>query len=172
MHTSLRKTPFGTTPPLWRFIMSTLLFVTWLLLMLLGSSIVAAGQSVTLAWNANTETNLAGYRLYWGSASRSYSTNMTVLVPETTATVTNLPAGPTNYFAVTAYTTDGLESDYSDEVFYRVPVPPPTPPKPPTQFRIVTSLQALNPTTGRYTNVWTVNTPIDSNSPALFYLNR
>lgn len=80
-----------------------------------------AGQSVTLAWNANTETNLAGYRLYYGTATRSYSGIVPVSAPQTRATVTNLQAGGTYYFAVTAYTRDGLESDYSDEVSYRVP---------------------------------------------------
>lgn len=148
--------------------MKTLLLLS--LLALTGCTFSMFGaQSVTLAWNANTETNLAGYRLYHGLASRSYSTGyVQVLHPVTTATVTNLAAGPTNYFAVTAYTSAGLESDYSDEVAYRVP--PPQPPAPPTQFRIVTSLQALNPATSRWTNVWTVNAQIASNSPALLYL--
>lgn len=80
-------------------------------------------QSVTLAWNANTETNLAGYRLYYGTGPRAYTATGTVPVPETTATVTNLAEGRTYFFAVTAFTTDGLESDYSDEVSYAVPLP-------------------------------------------------
>lgn len=82
---------------------------------------VSAAQSVTLAWNPNTETNLAGYRLYYGLASRSYSSIVPVIVPSTQATVANVQPGQTYYFAVTAYTTDGLESDYSDEVSYTVP---------------------------------------------------
>ena len=139
---------------------------------LLGFAIGCAhgAQSVTLAWNANTETNLAGYRLYSGLASRSYSTGyVQVIHPTTQATVTNLAIGLTNYFAVTAFTSDGLESDYSDEVSYLVTVPPAPPAQPakPRQFRLVTSLQAMNPSTGRWTNVWTANTPIGADSPAL-----
>lgn len=90
----------------------------------------ALAASVTLEWNPNTEPNLAGYRLYWGTSSRVYTSSMTILVPKTTATVTGLSPGVTYYFAVTAFTTDGLESDYSDEVSYTVPglpVPPPGP---------------------------------------------
>jgi len=61
-----------------------------------------AGQSVTLAWNANSETNLSGYRLYYGTSSRGYQTNGTTT--NTTFTVTNLVNGTTYYFAVTAFT--------------------------------------------------------------------
>jgi hypothetical protein len=93
--------------------------------LLLGFAIGCAhgAQSVTLAWNANTETNLAGYRLYYGGGTRAYTGNVTVPVPMTTATVTNLQAGVAYFFAVTAFTDDWLESDYSDEVTYLVPLP-------------------------------------------------
>jgi hypothetical protein len=91
----------------------------------------AAEQSVTLAWNPNPETNLSGYRLYVGTASRVYSQNSFVPVPTTIHTVTNLSSGSTYYFAVTALATDGLESDYSDEVSYLVPSPPPPAPQSP-----------------------------------------
>lgn len=98
--------------------MKTLVIVFSLLLAFLASG----AQSVTLAWNANTETNLMGYRLYYGTGTRTYSTNVSILAPTTTCTVTGLHSGLTYYFAVTAYCTDGLESDYSDEVYYTVPV--------------------------------------------------
>lgn len=70
--------------------------------------------AVELQWDANSETNLAGYKIYHGQFSRNYIwTNSTT---NTTFTITNLVNG-TNRFAVTAFDTDGLESDYSDEVF-------------------------------------------------------
>ena len=67
----------------------------------------AAGQStqsVTLAWNANAEADLAGYILYFGQASRSYSSNLH-LGKVTNNTVAGLRAGSTYYFAVSAYNT-------------------------------------------------------------------
>lgn len=85
-----------------------------------------AAQSVTLAWNPNSETNLAGYRLYWGTGSRGYQAYGTIPTGTETYTVTNINAGTKYYFAVTAFTDDGLESDYSDEVSYLVPEPPKT----------------------------------------------
>lgn len=77
-----------------------------------------------MAWNPNSETNLAGYRLYYGTASRQYAASNSVPRALTTSTVTNLTSGLTYYFAVTAVAMDGLESGYSDEVSYRVPSPP------------------------------------------------
>src|SRR5678815_1906487 len=68
-----------------------------------------AAQSVTLAWNPNSETNLAGYKLYYGTSSRNYSGYVPVGSATTTSTVPNLQDGLTYFFAVTAYCTDGME---------------------------------------------------------------
>jgi len=74
----------------------------------------ALASDVTLAWDANTETNLAGYKLYYGTASGVYGAPI-VIGTQTTYTVTGLAPG-TYYFAVTAYNTEGLESGFSNEV--------------------------------------------------------
>jgi len=78
-----------------------------------------AAQNVTLAWDANSETNLAGYKLYYGAASRAY-TNVSNLGNVLSASVTLLE-GSTYYFAVTAVNTLGVESDYSEEVSHNIP---------------------------------------------------
>src|SRR3989304_4957777 len=56
----------------------------------------AGDQSVTLAWDANTETNLRGYFLYYGNVSQKY-TAITNVGNVTTAVVKGLDAG-TNWF--------------------------------------------------------------------------
>jgi uncharacterized repeat protein (TIGR02543 family) len=86
---------------------------------LLASFSASALQSVTLAWDANLESNLAGYKLYYGGASRSY-TNV-VNVGTALSAPLNLLEGGTYYFAVTAVNTQGAESDYSTEVSYSIP---------------------------------------------------
>jgi len=86
------------------------------LVAMLGAARSYGAQSVTLAWNPNSETNLAGYKLFYGTATRNYSGFINLGSGTTTGTVPNLLAGQTYYFAVTAYCTDGLESDYSAEV--------------------------------------------------------
>jgi hypothetical protein len=101
----------------------------------LGTALIAAaigssaqGQSrVTLAWDPSPGGAIAGYRLYDGVASRSY-TNMINAGNVTTQSVSGLTAGVTYFFAVTAYGTNGLESDYSSEVSYTVPFPTNPPP--------------------------------------------
>jgi fibronectin type III domain protein len=84
------------------------------------SALAATPISVTLAWTPSSAADIAGYRVYWGTASRSYS-NMIDTGPVTVATVTPLIAGTTYYFAATSYDTTGLESPFSSEIVYTVP---------------------------------------------------
>jgi hypothetical protein len=88
----------------------------------------AHAAQVTLAWNANTDTDLQAYKVYSGTASRTYSCSTNV-GKSTNCTISDLTAGTTYYFAVTALDTAGNESGYSSEVSYTVPTsaPPPTP---------------------------------------------
>ena len=78
-----------------------------------------AGQA-TLAWDPETDPNVAGYKVYLGNGSQSYQSSLDV-GNKTTATVTNLQDGATYYFAVTAYDSSKNESGYSNEVSYRIP---------------------------------------------------
>jgi hypothetical protein len=78
--------------------------------------------SVTLAWDPSPDSAVAGYRLYDGVASAAY-TNVMDLGNATSGMVSNLVNGVTYYFAVTAYDTNGQESDFSDEISYTVPWP-------------------------------------------------
>jgi hypothetical protein len=77
-------------------------------------SVNCSAEDVTLAWDANSETNLAGYKLYVGTSSGSYGAPVNV-GNVTTHTVTGLASG-TYYFALTAYNSEGLESGFSNEV--------------------------------------------------------
>jgi hypothetical protein len=81
--------------------------------------------TATLSWNApttNTDgtplTDLAGYKVYYGTKSRTY-TNSTVIGKVTTYTI-NLASG-TYYFTVTAYDSTGLESTFSNEAAKTIP---------------------------------------------------
>ena len=80
----------------------------------------ASAAQATLAWDPNTESDLAGYRIHYGTASGSYTVH-TDVHNVTTYTVTGLTAGQTYYFAATAYDASGNESGYSNPVSYAVP---------------------------------------------------
>ena len=95
-------------------------------IILLMSSSAGLAADVTLAWDANTESALAGYKLYYGTSSRTYGTPITV-GNVTTYTVTGLGTG-TYYFAVTAYDTSGVETTYSNEATATLSGPDTTPP--------------------------------------------
>jgi hypothetical protein len=79
--------------------------------------------SVTLAWVPPTEnsngtpiTNLAGYKIHYGTASADYTQTVSVANAGLTRyVVDNLPSG-TYYFAITAYNASGTESALSQEV--------------------------------------------------------
>jgi chitinase len=76
-----------------------------------------AGQ-VTIGWKANTEPDLAGYKIYYGNFSKTYTLNKEINgKAATSCTISDLIEGQTYYFAATAYNTSGLESNYSEEVF-------------------------------------------------------
>jgi len=79
--------------------------------------------NVTLGWVAPTEntngtnlTNLGGYKIYYGTVSKQYSTTISVSSPATLSYVIDaLTVGQTYYFAVTAVSATGTESSYSPE---------------------------------------------------------
>ncbi|MFO1431841.1 MAG: PKD domain-containing protein [Candidatus Competibacteraceae bacterium] len=82
--------------------------------MLFFCAIAAQAGTVKLAWDANTEPTLEGYKVYYKKDSSTYSLLATVIKPGTTYTTPDLPPG--NYdFVVTAYDKAG-ESDFSDKV--------------------------------------------------------
>ena len=81
-------------------------------------------QSVTLAWNPSGTEGIAGYRVYVGGITQTY-TNMIDVGDTNTATITGLGSGLTYFFAATAYDISGLESPFSAEIAYTVPVPRP-----------------------------------------------
>lgn len=83
--------------------------------------------TITLAWSPTSSTTdgapwtgVGGYRVHYGNASRTYSTTVDVGCA-TMATVTNLQAGQPYYFAVSAYASDGYESDLSEELVWTPP---------------------------------------------------
>jgi hypothetical protein len=70
---------------------------------------------IRLAWDPNTEPDVAGYQIYYGTASRSYRYSIDV-GNVTTYTIQGLTQGVTYYIALTAYDSADNESDYSNEV--------------------------------------------------------
>jgi hypothetical protein len=77
--------------------------------------------TIILDWDAPTTnadgtalTDLVGYKIYYGTASRVYNHSIDV-GNVTTYTLSGLTKGQTYYAAATAYDTSANESGYSDE---------------------------------------------------------
>lgn len=84
---------------------------------LLALAFTAHAADVTLQWDANTESDLAGYRVYQGNGGDlgTFTRVQDIVAPTTSATVKGLDSSA-HSFAVTAYNTAGVESAYSNIV--------------------------------------------------------
>lgn len=98
------------------------------------ASMAWADTNVTFQWDKNTESDLAGYKIYSSATSGSgYTEIKDVLVADCPAspcqaTVTGIVDG-TWYFVVTAYDNYGNESGYSNEITDTFDTTPPEPPQ-------------------------------------------
>jgi hypothetical protein len=87
----------------------------------------ASSGNVTINWDPPTQntngsplTNLAGFKIHYGTASQKYTQTITVSNPGlVTYVIANLSPGK-YYFAVTAYSAAGTESPLSSEVSTKV----------------------------------------------------
>jgi hypothetical protein len=74
-------------------------------------------SSATLTWTANTESDLAGYKVYRAIASGAYGAPVATLQGNvTTYTAIGLQVPATYFFVITAYDSAGNESVLSNEV--------------------------------------------------------
>ena len=126
----------------------SILFV-WMIFISGINTLLAA--DVTLAWDANTEPDVAGYNVYAGITSGSYGPHVSV-GNQTSYTVTGLGSG-THYFAVTAYDAYGVESGFSIELSVTINVSSDTTPT------VISSVQAISVTSGGATISWNTNEP-------------
>jgi Fibronectin type III domain len=109
---------------------------------------LAFSAGVTLAWNPNSESNLAGYRIQYGTAPGIHPATLDA-GNQTTYTVSGLGPG-TYYFVVLAYDASGLQSPPSNEVSVTITA---TPPPPPTNASLTASPGSVGPG-GNVTVTW------------------
>lgn len=102
--------------------------------MLFFTGSLAQAGTVTLAWNQNSEEDLAGYKLYYGNTSRGYT--QSVVINDKGASTWALSLEPGVYYlALTAVDMSGNESGFSQELIAEIPSA--EPPGKPGQPRLV-----------------------------------
>ncbi len=78
-------------------------------------------SQVTISWDANSETDLYGYNVYFGTSSGIYDSYISV-DNETNNILYDLTRGVSYYIAVTAYDYSGNESDPAEtEISFYAP---------------------------------------------------
>lgn len=96
------------------------IIITAILSLLLFSSMAFAAD-VTLQWDAFADHPEYGVRIYIGAESGNYTFSEDAGTGVSQVTIHQLLPGKTYYFAAKAYL-NGMESGYSNEVEYIVPV--------------------------------------------------
>ena len=86
-------------------------------------SVFSQAATIRIAWDENSERDLAGYRVYWGTSSKQYQHFVDVGF-RTTFELVDLPEGVRHYLAVTALDWWGNESSFSNQVHAYAGEPP------------------------------------------------
>ncbi len=77
-------------------------------------------STLRISWNNNTEADLCGYRVYYGTISGQYGKVLDV-GEAVCVDIEGLPADTVYFFAITAYDFSGNESGFSREVSVLIP---------------------------------------------------
>jgi hypothetical protein len=101
--------------------------------------VMVYSADVHVRWDANTESDLAGYKLYYGAVSRgeavspfspAFTYDRIIDVGNvTTYTLTNIDEGYRLFVSATAYDTSNNESNFSNEINWVVDTTAPGIPK-------------------------------------------
>jgi len=79
------------------------------------SWLVLLQSAIIISWQPNSESDLKGYKVYYGMRSRMYD-QVESVGADTSYTIDNLKGGNKYFIAVTAFDYIGNESSYSNEV--------------------------------------------------------
>ena len=107
--------------PLTSALLSCPLFKVLLLFILfLSPATIAHGLDLSFAWDANTEPDLAGYRVFYREEGQNYDYNNPAWEgTETNCTIAGLDVNTTYYFVSRAYDIYDNESENSVELSYK-----------------------------------------------------
>lgn len=91
---------------------------------ILTTTALAALGNLEFSWIPNAETNIAGYKIHYGTSSDGiypYSVDVNNIIPNSEdgrihGSVNDLVVGITYYFVCTAYNASGKNSDFSNRV--------------------------------------------------------
>jgi Fibronectin type III domain len=126
----------------------------------LSSSLLAGSAeagTLTVQWDRNTEADVAGYYVSYGTQAGQYPTTVDV-GNQTSHQFTEPDPTQTYYFVVRAYSSTGLISSYSQEVHSTPSSTSPQPPTAPAESASGTTIPSAAKIVDASGNVWTQGT--------------
>lgn len=136
------------------FFLKRILLLQYIFVVLIfGFNASAFAASANLSWDSNTEPDLSGYKVYFGTSSGNYGAPVNV-GNTTSYTVSGLGDG-TYYFVVTAFDTAGNESGFSNEASKTFSSSDTTPP-------VISAISVSNVLDDRATISWATNEAADT----------
>jgi len=97
-------------------VVGSAVFLIGLLALVWPVGLIEAGTVANLSWDANSEPDLAGYKIHAGTSPGNYTLPVLDVGKVTSYTVSNLQVNTTYYVVVTAYDYAGNESGVSNEI--------------------------------------------------------
>lgn len=96
----------------------------WVMLLISGIAAFHAGPvsgaQLILEWDSSSQSNPAGYKVYYGTSSGNYP-NVLDAGTSTSCVISGLSEGATYFFTATTYDSSNGESGFSNEVRYTIP---------------------------------------------------
>ena len=99
----------------WALLRSGRRGILYIVFLLASSTSLFAAAPLTLAWNTNPESDIAGYRVRYGTTSGTYTVTKEA-GNSTTTTIPDLVPGVRYFITVSAFNNAGLESTASAEI--------------------------------------------------------
>lgn len=93
-----------------------------------GFSANGGNQTIALQWNANSEEDLAGYTLFWGTSAEQLDQQMSLGETQTSHTMNDLQNDSSYFFALAATDTAGNSSEKTEVISVTPSVPDSTKP--------------------------------------------
>ena len=98
------------------------LLAAWSLLVMTAAA--QGGFSATVSWDPSTSTNVAGYKIQYGTSSNNKTNIIFADAATTSLEISNFNAGTTYFFAVKTVDSSGNLSAFSPEAYFSAPAAP------------------------------------------------
>jgi hypothetical protein len=116
----LKHTPGTFRPANWNPLSKRICTLGFIALCFASGGAAWGSQGVALAWDPVSTPGVSGYVVYYGTTNNNFTSRVDVGT-NTTATITGLTDGQTNYFVVTAYNAAKIEGLPSAQMTFIAP---------------------------------------------------